>query len=235
MEIDSVSVLDAKVTFYSAIVDGKTDIGMLETGSAFSKHMIVAPLLAQRLTTQEIYLALAAQGATAPPALVAAQADEAAAMGRSAEVRRVTVDTSQFVEKSLAWCENLILGKSAPDGSAYYWSLFSGNTYSNQCGAQYYPTSTGYGSCNQTTDWVIMGGCNEGSTTVYIGASEQYGSTCSNGYSIGTYNMAPGYYAYWYWKNTGGAWYDVGTAGTCPGANYDMLMGYEVRGGPGGG
>ena len=93
-EVGSVTAFDATVTFYSVTHSGKTEIGMRETGSAFAKRLLVAPLLAQGLTSQEIYLALAPPGAVAPPELGAAQADEAAAMRRSAELRHAVVDPS---------------------------------------------------------------------------------------------------------------------------------------------
>jgi hypothetical protein len=228
-EVASVTAFDVKVTFYSQTLNGNTDIGMLETGSAFSKNLLVAPLLRQRLTTQEIYLALAPQGAIAPPALVAAQAAEAAAMNRSAEVRHVTVDSSQFVEKSLTSCENAILGTTPPDGSEYVWVLAYGYSFTDVCESFQYP-NLGY-PCSYTTDWIIAGGCNESSTvTIGVGAFEYYGSgtSCANSEGIGSYNMAPGYYAYWYWHNTGGAEYWAYASGSnCTTSQYDMLIGYE--------
>jgi hypothetical protein len=238
-EVGSVSVFDAKVTFYSRTLTGNTEIGMLETGSAFAKARLVSPLLDQGLTTQEIYLALAPKGAAAPPALVAAQAFEAARMGRSAEVRHVTVDGSALVEKGLLACESAIFtGTPPPDGSQYHWSVdtsFGGGIVTD-CTSLDFPGSS-YGVCtNTTTDWVIMGGCNDGSGTIFIRVIEGYGGAngsgnCNDFYEIGSYNMATNYYAYWYWSNSGGASYDIATtsAGACSGLNYDMLIANEVH------
>ncbi len=234
MEVGSVSVFDAKVTFYSVTLDGHTDIGMSETGSAFAKRTLVAPLMAQGLTTQEIYLALAPEGAPAPPALVAAQADEAAALNRSADVRHVTVDTTALAEKSLTSCENAIIGTTPPGGAGYYWQLAPyglGNTgaytFTNSCGVEL------WGGCGYySTDWFIFGGCNEGSTSVDLYAFEEYGRNCTIHYISGNPTVMPvNYYYYWYWHNPGGAMYDIETynpqSGACSQSSnkYDLVIG----------
>ena len=72
-----------------------------------------------------------------------------------------------------------------------------------------------------------MGACNEGSVSVPIGAGEQYNS-CSDTNPIGDYSMPPGYYTYWYWHNTGGAWYAVGNGYDNTSYYYDVVIGYEA-------
>lgn len=235
--VADVAVADAKVTFYVRTQNGHTDVGMLESGSAYAKNTIVAPLLAQRLTTQEIFLALAPAGSVVPPALVAAQAEEAAAFGRSADVRRVVIDPTALIEKSLTSCENAILGTTPPGGSEFAWAAFEAGNFDNSGSAwtYQYPTYNQQNcsaSSNYTTDWAIMGGCNESSTTVNFMAIE--GWNCYNGYNYingsGGTTLSNGYYAYWYWQaGTGGANYTLYSL-VASGAttwNYDMLIGYQ--------
>jgi hypothetical protein len=228
-EVGSVSAFDAKVTFYSVTVNGHTDIGMMETASAFAKGRLVAPLLAQGLTTQEIYLALAPEGATAPPALVAAQADEAVSMRRSAEVRHVTVDSSQLVEKSLTACESTIASSIAPpNGAGFFWGIDGARTYTNSYGSQY----TGH-NCTYTTDWVILGACNETSVSLNISAGAFYGNSCGSlFYASGSSNGVPmgGFQSVaWYFRNLGGAEYFIGTPASdhVSGTQYDLVVGTE--------
>jgi hypothetical protein len=227
-EIGSVTIADAKVTFYSRTSysltsNRETEIGMSETGSAYAKRTIVGPLLAQGLTTQEIYLALAGPGAVAPPELVASQAQEAALLRRSADLRHVTVDTSTLVEKSLTSCENAIIGSSAPYSPEYAWALYHGNTQGG-IGASDYP---GYGSCS--TDYAIIGICNEGSNSGYYYAMEYYGSSSCNNYAyqIAAGTLPVGYYYYYYWQNTGGADYEIQNELSTTNS-YDLVTGYLV-------
>jgi len=234
-EVASISAFNAKVTFLSVTLNGKTEIGIMETGSAFAKRALVAPLLAKGLTSQEIYLALAPEGATAPPALVGAHADEAAAMSRSAEVRHVTVDTSALLEKDLASCESAIIGTTPPDGSQYYWANTTNSqysTYNSNCVA--YPYNTD-GTCDHfTNDWVISGACNESSSvTAYIFLQEAWNPdqwfNCQSTYTIADdVAMAPYTYYYWYWHNFNDAAYSlcVGNGAETPAV--DIVQGYEL-------
>jgi hypothetical protein len=220
-EVASVSAFDRTVTFYSATLNGQTNIGMREIGSAFNNRALVAPLLAQRLTTLEVYLALAPPGATPPPALVAAQAGEAASMGRGAEIRLVTVDSSQLVQKSLSSCESMIFADQPPPGGGeYVWSIVpnAGTFTSNM--------SLGGNTCPGSNTWVIMGGCNAGSVgSVTIYAQEFY-NNCTDLYTIGEYTMDVDYYAYWYWSNGNYGSYDVLT-NNCESCTYNMFIANE--------
>jgi hypothetical protein len=231
VEVGSISAFDATVTFYTVTLDGHTNIGMMETASAFAQGRLVAPLLAQQLTTQEIYLALAPEGATAPPALVAAQADEAASLRRSAAVRHVTVDASPLVEKNLIACEGTI-GNAIPppDGSNDWWEINSGRTYTNSYGSQYSDHN-----CTYTQNWVILGACNETSVALNIVAGEFYGNSCGNlsyisagggnGVTMGGFGSLA-----WYWQNPGGAEYFIGTPASdhVSGTQYDLVVGQET-------
>jgi hypothetical protein len=229
-EVGSVSVSDAKVTFYSLTRSGHTDVGMMESGSAFATRTLVAPLLAQRLTTQEIYLALAPNGTAPPPALVAAQADEAAAMGRSAEVQHVTLDTSVLVEKDATWCKNLVYSaRPPPDGNnPYFWNTDISQYISGQGTSYWYPFS---GPGNYTDEWVIVGACNEGSASVRLWFAE-FGQGASGDWVTGQNGtvMPSGYYAYWYWRNPGGAYYWWQGKAEYPASTgqWDMILGNEV-------
>jgi hypothetical protein len=228
-EVASVSIADAKVTFYSVTRDGITNIAMSETGSAFAKHNIVAPLLAQKLTTQEIYLALAPQGATAPARLVAAHAEEAANMGRTAEVRKVAVDTAALTEKSLTSCESAIFGQSTPD-SGCRWENFNSGYINGGCAADNQPTNW----CHYTPNWIIAGACNEStSVTVSLYLAWQYATSPCNG-SFNGYDhedMAPYTYYYWYYETTGsGAFYEVLSTdydSNCSQQQFDAVQGFE--------
>jgi hypothetical protein len=220
-EVASVTAFGAKVTFYSVTMDGKTDIGMGETGSAYASRGLVAPLLSQRLTTLEIYLALATEGATPPPALLAAHADEAVAMGRATEVQHVTIDPSVFVEKNLYTCATAILGTGFTFVSGFDQSMSGGRCLINS----FIPYS---GLCIPTTKWVVFGGCKESVdlTPMWVNAVENY-NNCTNDYQIlrGA-EIDPGYYHYWYWHNTGGAVYLLTNEGWVCNGN-DVVMGIQ--------
>ncbi len=208
-EVASITAYDRKVTFYSAtLASGETSIGISESGSAYDDRALVNLLLGQKLTSQEIYLALAPEGATAPPALVAAQDQDAAAMGRSAEVQHATVP-SEFVQKTwtATQCANTVFtaGLNAINGG----QTSSGNVYT------YTNTNLGYVTvpnnetqCVYTTNYAIMGTCNAGSVGYSYSIDELYGNKCGSEYVInsGT-DVYPGQWYYYYWRNTGGAVY----------------------------
>jgi hypothetical protein len=232
-EVGSISAFDTDVTFYSMTLDGHTDIGIMETHSAFTPN-VLPTLLAQGLTTQEVYLALAPAGATAPPALVAAQADEAAWIGRSADVRHVTIDSSQFVQKSLSACESWLVASISPPDPGHSWVInpFSAgnrNFSSLPWGVVYEPTK----GCFPTTSWVILGACNENAEAqVDVKAFQTYGTNCGNVGLIGETSLGGFRQVSWYWHNTGGAVYTVdgdthAADDAAPGASFDLVTGYE--------
>ncbi len=220
-EVASITAYDRTVTFYSAtLADGQTDIGISERGSAYDDRALVAALLVQKLTSQEIYLALAPEGATAPLALVAAQDREAAALDRSAEVRHAAVP-SELVQKnwtSASQCAATILGSG-------FQGWYSPYSYTNEAGPLLisYPSGT---ACNETKGKIWMGTCNPGSVVYDWYMSELYGSGCGSEYVIDSLStVEPGQYYYYYWTNSGGAQYreEENTWGG-PGATFYMII-----------
>jgi hypothetical protein len=230
-EVGSVSAFGATVTFYLLAQDGKTAIGMKETGSAFAKHTVVAPLLAKGLTTQEIYLALAPKGAAVPAALVAAQADEAAQSHRNAEVQLVTVDASQYVEKDLSPCGQEITSSQAPPNTPslrwplqYAWQIGSDSPhYGDDINLTYeypglYPVRP-LGDCRHgytTTDWVIFGACYLSGEPVAITLGDRTNPSC-NYTSFGPAVMVdPNTYTYFFGEwSTGASWWIEADGSTC--------------------
>jgi hypothetical protein len=235
VEIGRLSVSDTTIVFYSSTLDGHTNIGMRETGSAYAKSAVVAPLMAQKLTTLEIYLALAPPGTSAPPALVEAQAGEAAAMGRSAEVRQVTVDASTLVEKDLTACESTILDRVPPDGNEFVWdAVFGIRITNNQATEWFYPARWICSATQSTAGWVILGTCNEGPDTEGIwlgyGLYDPNEGGCAD-YSINGngQDVPPGHYDFYYWQNTNGVNYEIDTLPEGSGSSvYDDVIGIEA-------
>jgi hypothetical protein len=224
-EVGSISAFDETVTFYTVTQDGRTQIAMRETGSAFGPQAVVPGLLAQHLTTQEVYLALAPPGATAPAELVAAQADEAAAAGRSAEVRLVTVDPTAFAQKTAAACANFLTNTYGPP-SGHYWDVYGEQQYVNQ----YASMQMGFCPNNRVYNWVLIGACNEISNTVGIYAYYKYGSNCTYYQLNGGITVNPYGWVYWYTQNGNGAAYVIGAVSgpIQPQNNYDLVMAYAL-------
>ncbi len=218
-EVASITAYDRKVTFYSAtLADGETNIGISESGSAYDDRALVNVLIGQKLTSQEIYLALAPEGATAPPELVAEQDQEAAALGRSAKVQHATVP-SEFMQKNwtASQCASTVwtAGLNAIGGG----QILSGysKTYTNAGSA--YVTLPDTTQCVYTTDYAFMGTCNAGSANYDYYIDEHYGNACGSLYVInGLTTVKPGQWYYYYWINHSGALYsqDVETWGGSP-------------------
>jgi hypothetical protein len=159
-EVASVSGAGVTLTFFAAPAEnGKQVIGIRENGSAFAKSSPVAALVAQELTSQEIYLAFAPDGATAPAALVAAQADEAAALGRSADVRHATIDRNAVVEKDLAACKSALFVNISSWGGPGSWSAGPSGTFGGGFTTESLP---------ETARPVVLGACNESSADVFL-------------------------------------------------------------------
>jgi hypothetical protein len=225
-EVESITAYGKTVTFYSATLDnGQTNIGLREKGSSYDTRPLVAPLLSQKLTSQEIYLTLAPQGAIAPPALVAVQAQEAARLGRSAEVQRGTVPL-EFEQKNwsptLGECETDVFDAIAPPGgSGSYWQSTIANSFSlSSTGGSTATSWPGavYETCDFTSNYVIMGTCNPSASSPYTYYLwEDYGwypwnlPDCAGSYyNINGNNgdtVEPGWYYHYYWINSGGADY----------------------------
>ena len=183
-------------------------LGITEMGSAYDDRPLVGTLLkAQKLTSQEIYLALAPAGATAPPALVAVQAQEAAAIGRSSDaVLHVTVP-SELTQKnwtSLAQCASTIAAAEGGDNLSWY----SGGHYTAtpSSGPElWYPSAT---QCVYTKGQMSMALCNSGSNDIDWYMEELYGNNCGSNYQTASkVALPPGWYVWAYWTNSGGADY----------------------------
>jgi hypothetical protein len=206
-----------KVTFYSVPGPaGRPLIAVSEEGSAYAKNFVVAPLIAQSLTAQEMYLALAGPGAIPPQALVDAQGDQAAALGRDPAVRRVTIDRDALVEKDLQACQNFVFSGDL--------SSWVGN--SSWVAGPSYTSST----CTQALDFdsaspVGIGACNDGTSTLSLAQivfpDWDQGEALQN--FITTIN--PGWYYAWYW------WYSA--PGSCS-QQGNTCVGDCVSGAPGG-
>ena len=234
-EIESVTIYGKTVTFYSAtLANGQTNIGMREKGPSFDTRPLVAPLLSQKLTSQEIYLTLAPKGATAPPALVAVQAQEAARMGRSAEVQHGTLPL-EFEQKdwspTLGECQTDVFNAiKPPGGSGYYWQSTIENNFpfspSVSSSTTSWPGIVDQ-TCQFTSNYVIMGTCNPAGSSPYtFYLWEDYGlypwnlPDCDGSYyNINGNNgdtVQPGWYYHYYWINYGGADYyeQINTTGS---------------------
>jgi hypothetical protein len=197
----SVTTAGVTVSFYSVPgPDEQPLMAMSEEGSAYAKSFVVAPLLAQSLTAQEIYLALAGPGAIPPQEMVDAQAEQAAALGRDAAVRTVTIDRDALVEKDLQACQNF---------------LFSGNLSSwvgNSSWVAGPSNANANAGCAQVISFasaspVGIAGCNGDTSTLPLtqgiwpdwnpgGAALQLFTT----------NINPGWYNAWYWWYAGRAY-----------------------------
>jgi hypothetical protein len=222
--VASVSSAGVTVEFYSVPdPNGEALIGMFERGSAFAKASPVAPLIGQSLTSQEIYLALAGPGAVAPKELVDAQAVEAARLGRSANVRIVSIDRSvPLVDKDYVACANILYSanlSSWAGGDSGWSSGPSNGYYSNSCAVGLYIDSTFA---------VGIGGCNESSNTemfYQLIQGDWPGTPTLQGF--GTY-LGPYQYGVWYWR------YSYTTGGRLYGASYSYggLLGNQTTCGP---
>jgi hypothetical protein len=200
------------VEFYS--VPGPTGVaavGIFERGSAFAATSPTATLIAQSLTSQEIYLALAGPGAVAPRELVDAQATEAAQLGRTPDLRIVPFDRNPpIVNKDLTACRNTLFSAdlSSWAGGSSGWFTGPSGYYSNSCS-----TLLGIDSSYA----VGIGGCNEGGGTemFYQLIQGDWPPNYPTLQGFGTY--LGGYqYGMWYWR------YYFYTGGHLYGASYDF-------------
>jgi hypothetical protein len=159
----------------------------------------VAALFAQELTSQEIYLAFAPDGATAPAALVAAQADEAAAMGRSADLRHATIDRNAVVEKSLAACKSALFVDISSWAGPGSWSAGPSGTFGG---------GTTTRSLTETSNAVVLGACNESSASVSL-SGQGTGKWPGAKNPIVTFGASMGAFQYYLW------FWSFGVTGPC--------------------
>jgi hypothetical protein len=197
--VATVTYAGVKVSFY-AVSDaaGRPLIGMSEQGSAYAKSFAVAPLIAQSLTAQEIYLALAGPGAVAPQALVDAQADQAAALGRDAAVRAATIHPNPLVEKDLQACQNFVFSGNL--------SSWVGNS-SWVAGPSYSSSTCTQALFLQSALPVGIGACNDGTSALTLAQSGAPQSDQGHTFENFVTTINPGWYYAWYW------WYSA--PGSC--------------------
>jgi hypothetical protein len=214
--VATVTGVDVTVTFLSTTgQDGQPRIGLRELGrTAEAASSPVPGLVAQGLTSLEIYLALAPQGAAAPDALVRVQAAEASQLGRDAAVRTVRAQRAEsdgMSTLSLDSCKNLIR-PSSWTGIHGAWDK-SGASYSSGYQIKYMGANSGY----QTGRKVALAACNESSTS-HLTASYGYHQRWNNlGWQSGdTVDVPVGGYAAWYWQ------WGVWNNGTFFGASYQV-------------
>ena len=218
------------VTFLStAGPDGQPRIAMYERGSARAARSPVAGLLAQWLTSMEIYLALAPAGTPAPEALAQVQATEAAQLGRDASIHHPATAPVAAHPNSLQGCKNLIFVDLTSSNGFGIWGNIGAVAYpAGLVGTQ--SQFVGGVSSYETTDVVGFGACNEsGSATV--SASYGYNQRWNNlGFqNSSTFLISPGgygvfYYAYAWSANgiTHGASYRIDGASAGP---FDLVTG----------
>jgi hypothetical protein len=151
-----------KVSFVAFDVGGGAPtIGIFESGAPGANSW-TNQLASQGLTTLEMFLALAPEGAEPPDALVDGQAREARALGRTdTSIHRVAIDVNAPVEKSLATCWPHI---ASPSGSGWVSTNGWNNSdwYSSAINGtwDYLGHGNGYGSAF----WEAMTTCNESTT-----------------------------------------------------------------------
>jgi len=186
---------------------GSNRIALREQGSRHAGPSPVAGLIAQKLTTQEIYLALAPRGSQAPAALQQAQAGEAARLGRDAAVRAAQVPVTAAAIGQQA-CANLVL----PNDTQWYDYL--PQTFASGSATQY----VGGISSFSTTSLVGFGACNESDTAQlkvrysYVQRWTKQGWTDNQ---TGDFPVGPGGYVMWYY-----AWEGYSAATGWMGASY---------------
>lgn len=190
-EVASVSGAGVTVKFYSQRdANGVPLIYMFEEGSAFAATSPVSALLAQRLTAQEIYLTLAPAGTVAPAELVEAQADEAGKLGRSPELRRIALDGSAVVEKSLATCKTAFYIPNPSWGSNGSWKAGASAAVVSGLAAE---------NIAETQNPVVFGTCSESSTaTIAMRGTVKPAWPGGQAVSL-SYDVKPLTYGVWYY------------------------------------
>jgi len=173
-EIATVSAAGVEVTFLAEFEpDHPPTIALREQGSVNATTSPVLQLMAQRLTSLEMYLTLAPGQNQAPLLLRQAHDAEAAALGRDALVRVGSLEASPIVEKDLASkyqaCKTSVLldfdvinsllptpGNSIGGLNGTLDEFTSGSHHQFVGGASNYATTNvvGLGVCNGSNDTV---------------------------------------------------------------------------------
>jgi hypothetical protein len=173
--------------------DGQPLIALQEQGSARSAGSPVPALITQRLTSQEIYLALAPAGATAPAELSRLQTAEAAQLGRDAAVRTVRATAPAITPQTVQSCGAGL----APWNTHGAWVTGGASYPSGTSGtqSQYVGGSSGF----ETTSPVAFAACNTSSTanlTVSYAINQRWNNL--GWQASGTAVAGPGGFFAWY-------------------------------------
>jgi hypothetical protein len=195
VEIARVTNNGVTVSFLTVGTAGHPEIALAAQGSLRGAVSPVPALLAQRLTSQEMYLTLAGPGAVAPAALAAAQPAEAAELGRAATVHLGQLP-APVITSSLTSCQSHVYGDISDFAGVGLWSKKSGVTYPSGSQTLYHGGISTY----ETRNFVGFGACNESSSllTVDYAYNQRFNSLGwqqSSSFPAG----AGGWYA-WYYK-----------------------------------
>jgi hypothetical protein len=172
-------------------------IALFATGSMRGASSPVPALLAQRLTSQEMYLTLAGRGAAAPTALATLQAAEAAELGRPAAVRAGSLPPSAAVPSSVASCQSRLFGDISDWAGVGLWSNKDGVAYPSGSNTQYVGGVSSY----ETRRAVGFAGCNASATktlTLDYAYNQRFNSL--GWQQSGTFPVGPGGWGGWYYK-----------------------------------
>ena len=196
-QIAEVSAAGVTVTFYSEpSAEGAPVISLREHGSAYAQTSPLPALIAQGLTSYEIYLALASDGSTPPSELLAAHDAEAIALHREPAVRHVTIDRNPLVEKDLVACSNKMFADISSWGGKGEWthqssSSFAGGLHDRAVG----------GSLSVVTSVpVVLGVCNESSSDTLHTTYAYWQSWNQTWFQSPSYELYPGGYYVWYYR-----------------------------------
>lgn len=212
-EVASVTRAGMTLSFVREVgPDGQPRIQLFERGSLRGPASPVPALIAQRLTAQEIYLALAPRGAAAPAALADLQAAEAAGLGRPAALRAARPLPTGAVGNSVATCQNHIYADISDFAGVGLWSKKSGVAYPSGAQFLYHGGLSSY----ETTNFVGFGACNESNSNLTASYAINQRFNNLGWQQSGTFPVGQGGYAVWWYK------YHKTVGGVTRGASYQI-------------
>ncbi|MEN3356607.1 MAG: hypothetical protein V7637_589 [Mycobacteriales bacterium] len=175
---------------------GRPEIALFARGSLRGPVSPVPALLAQRLTSQEMYLTLAGRGAVAPAALAGLQAAEATELGRDATVRAGVLPPAAATN-SVTSCQSRLFGDISDWAGVGLWSNKGGVAYPSGSQVQY----VGGISTYETRNAVGFAGCNASANqnlTLDYAYNQRFNSL--GWQQSGTFPVGPGGWGGWYYK-----------------------------------
>jgi hypothetical protein len=199
-EVASVSRAGLTLTFLrEAGPDGRPRIQVVERGTISGPASPLPALIGQRLTSQEIYLALAPRGAVAPAALASQQATEAAELGRDAKVRVVQAAAAApvgAIGNSVATCQTHVYADISDFAGVGLWSNKSGTAYPSGNQFKYVGGLSSY----ETTNFVGFGACNESNSPLTVSYAINQRFNNLGWQQSGTVPVGQGGYVRWWYK-----------------------------------